>query len=342
MKRLVFVASSLLLLAVFACDDRVTGGNGTSTDNVVTARLLPVDSLADSLPDGDLGPYPLLVRLDSGNIDFSHSWRDGSDFRVQRPDSSALAFQIREWDSASGHASIWVRLDRFHRGSGQSIRIVQGKDSVTSRSNALATWWGVSSYVRQRVASVLLDDFDSASSIGLLPCKCDTWYLAKSSGGKLISPSWGMPFTSAIQPAGSGRAGGALHVSFTAKSPDYVLAGIRFGKGFRRMGGLDSITFWSRGSGTLHIALENVTDTSGYKKAWAGVTMTTAWTHYSIKPSDFEAKTPRTSGAGGIQGTIGWDGVKDSVTSFSVFGQDGTDFWIDSVVFHGMSPSEFR
>ena len=319
-------------LLLFACDDRLSAGNGTSTDNVVTARVLSVDSIAWDLPSGDSGPYPLLVSLDSGNFDFSHSFSDGSDLRVQRLDSTALPFQIRDWDTAAKRASLWVRLDSFHRGEGQRIRLRAGKDSTTSRSNPAGTWAGVSDSDRLMVASVLLADFENGSSLVPLPCACNNWYASPSSGATLILPAPGTAFSTAIQAAGDGRTGKALHLAFTAKSPEWVLAGTNMGVGYHRFGGLDSITFWARGKGTMHISLENRRDTSGYMKAWAGFAMDTGWTRYAIKPSQFDAP-----GA-----TKGWVGVRDSITTFSVFGQDGSDLWIDDIRFNGLSPSEIQ
>ncbi|HXP91703.1 MAG TPA: DUF2341 domain-containing protein [Fibrobacteria bacterium] len=320
--------ASLLLVA---CDGRVSGGNGTSTDNVVTARMVSVDSIAWDLPGGDSGPYPLLVSLDSANIDFSNSFSDGSDLRVQRLDSTALPFQIREWSAATRHASLWVRLDSFHRGSAQRILLRTGKDSTINRSDPVATWAGVSDSDRLVVASVLLADFENGSSLVPLPCACNNWYASGSSGATLTLPAPGAAFSTAIQAAGDGRTGKALHLSFTAKSPEWVLAGTNLGIGYHRFGGLDSITFWARGKGTMHISLENRRDTSGHMKAWAGFAMDTAWTRYAIKPSQFDAPGS----------TFGWrPGVSDSVTTFSVFGQDGTDLWIDDIRFNGLSPSE--
>jgi hypothetical protein len=323
------VASACLLLA--ACDERVAGGNGTSTDNVVTARVLSVDSMALGLPLDGRGPYPLLVTLDSQNFDFSHSFPDGSDLRIQRMDSTPLPFQIREWDSASGHASLWVRLDSLRFGTGQRIRLRANKDSTTNRSDPAGTWSGVSDSVRRDVASVLLADFENGSSLVPLPCACNNWYASASSGAALTLPAKGAAFATAIQAAGDGRTGHALHLSFTAKSPEWVLAGTNLGFGYHRFGGLDSVTFWAKGVGTMHISLENRRDTSGHMKAWAGFVMDTGWTRYAIKPSQFEAPGS----------TFGWrPGVSDSVTTFSVFGQDGTDLWIDDIRFNGISPSE--
>ena len=333
MRRALFAALAAGALLA-SCFDQVAGGSGTSTDNVVTARLLlSVDSITRYLPPGDTGPYPLLVRLDSRHIDFAKHALDSAGLRFEQvADSAPLAFQLREWSPTAGFASAWVRIPHYRRGWGQYIAMRIEKDSTVSRSDAVAAWAGVSDSVRTQVATVLLADFDSSPGIPLLPCACDTWYASASAGGKLTLPAAGNPFTSAIQSSGTSR-GKALHVSFTAKSPEWVLAGTLLGTGYHRFAGLDSITFWAKGSGIMHIALENGRDTSGYMKAWVGFYLDTGWTRHVIKPSQFDPQSYTGK-------TAGWTAVRDSISRFSVFGQDGSDFWIDDIRFHGLSPAE--
>lgn len=343
MKQSILLSASLLLLGAWGCDDRIAGGNGTSTDNVVTARILSVDSLADSLLDGDSGPYPLLVRFDRRNLDFSKSWTSGTDFRVQRQDSTPLPFQIREWDSASGHASVWVRLDRFRRGTGQVIRIRQGKDSTASRSNGAATWAGVSDSIRLKLASILVDDFERGTALSLLPCPCDTWYARTSvtiiptSPARLVLPAPGAAFATALQATGTAH-GKALHLSYTnavMANQDWVLAGVRIGAGFQRLAGLDSITFWTRGNGNMHVSLENGSDTTWFSKAWVALKVDTGWTRHVVTPSQFDP--PSVTGK-----TRGWMAVRDSIDILSIFAHDGSDLWIDNIRFYGLSPSEIH
>ena len=344
MKHPLLLSGLLVLLGTWGCDDHVAGGNGTSTDNVVTARTIRVDSLALTLPDGDSGPYPLLVPLDWKVVDFSRSWPDGSDLRMQRSDLSPLPFQIREWDSASGHASVWVRLDHFRRGSGQIVRMLLGKDSVIDRSNSSATWAGVSAAVRLKVASVLVDNFEAGTALSLLPCPCDTWYARTSltinpasTNVRLLVPAPGAAFATAIQATGTTH-GKALHLSYANAlwvNQDWVLAGVRIGSGFQRMAGLDSITFWTRGNGNMHLSLENGSDTTWFSKAWLSLKIDTGWTKHVVTPSQFDP-------ASVVAKTKGWMAVRDSVDILSIFAHDGTDLWIDDIRFYGLSPSEIR
>lgn len=323
---------------LFSCVEQTAGGNGTSTDNVVTARRLSVDSIARDLPVvQDSGPYPLLVRLDRQLVDFSKSWPDGSDLRFQDSDSTPLPFQIREWDSTAGHASAWVRMPQLRLGKGRFLFLRLGRDSVQSRSSAAKTWAGVADSVRARVASILLADFESQPTVALLPCACDTWYVNASSGGHLNYPTQGSSFSLAVQSAADSKRGHAAHISYSAPSPQWALIGTRLGRGWHRFGGLDSITLWAKGNGTMYVALENGRDTTGYLKAWKSFQLGSDWKSYTVYPSQFD---PTYTTAGGL--TAGWGAVKDSVNTFTVFGQGGSDLWIDDVRFHGLSPAEVQ
>lgn len=332
MKRLFAILSTTFFVA--CSHDPLAGGNGTSTDNVVTARTLPIDSLAASLPDGDAGPYPLFVQIDSSTLDFASSYPDGRDLRVTNDSSMPLPFQLREWNPAQRHASIWVRLPRLERGAKRSIALRIGRDSTVSRSNPFETWKGVSDSTRQNVSSVLLADFETGSLVLGTPCGCNSWYMGHSPKTVIDTPRSG------IDSAGKGRSGKAYHLAYKAAvNPDWALVGSRLGDILNhpthRFGGLDSITFWARGNGTLRIALEDGRDTGTHSKAWRIIDSfpSTTWKRYRVRPSDFEIPTFYSQG---------WQAVKDRINTITIFGQDGSDFWIDDIRLHGLSPAEIN
>jgi len=55
--------------------------------------------------------FPVLVRLDSSNFDFSAARSDGGDLRFTKDDNSPLPYQIERWDSAGARAEVWVKVD---------------------------------------------------------------------------------------------------------------------------------------------------------------------------------------------------------------------------------------
>jgi hypothetical protein len=75
---------------------------------------------------GNVDDFPVLVRLDEGNFDFSQS--AGKDIRFSDMKGKRLRYEIERWDSAAAQAEIWVRVDR-----------VQGNSS----SQFLTLYWGL-------------------------------------------------------------------------------------------------------------------------------------------------------------------------------------------------------
>ena len=60
--------------------------------------------------------FPVLVRLNRGNFNFSEAKGNGEDVRFVKPDvdSTPLLFEIERWDSSTGAAEIWVRVDTVY------------------------------------------------------------------------------------------------------------------------------------------------------------------------------------------------------------------------------------
>lgn len=327
MRRL--AALSFLWLLCSCGPDRVAGGSGTSTDNVVTARILSVDSIASVLPDGDTGAYPLFVAIESNTLSFDSAHPDGRDLRVTDSDNNPLPFDLREWNAVTRHGRMWVRLPRFQRGSNQKIALRVGRDSTVPRTDSTATWNGIPDSVRRKVSSILLSDFEVDSTLLNLPCRCNNWYTS-ASASTMVDPA-----KTGIENAGRGRLGRAFHLAyFGGVMPNWALVGTQLGaKPFHRFSGLDSITFWARGSGYLRIAVENRYDPYNLTKAWQIYGVGTEWTRYSVKPSDFMAMELY---------SYGWEIVKDQVNTLTFFAQNGADLWIDDIRLYGISPAEIR
>lgn len=303
--------------------DRSSGGNGTSTDNVLSARLR-VDSILHELPPGDFGPYPLLVRMDSSMLTFPSSWADGRDFRVYLNDSVPLPHVVREWNVGIGRGSAWVRLPTYFGSSRRTITVHIGRDSTISRSNARATWAGVSDLVRANTSTILLAEFDEDSLTPMTQCGCNRWYASRSPGASLGS-------NTGIEAAGRGRAGRAFHLSYSTPLSEWALVGTTLGSGPNRFAGLDSLVFWARGNGKLQVALETFRDSADRAKAWKTVSLDTSWQRFSVAPSTFDPEDTW---------SIGWNKVRDRVTTLTFFGRAGSDFWIDGIRLYGISPAE--
>jgi hypothetical protein len=90
---------------------------------------------------GNVYEFPILVRLHSGNFDFSQSQADGKDLRFAKMDNTALSYEIERFDSASGLAEVWVKLDTvFGNNATQSFMMYWGNESASDASNGNAVF----------------------------------------------------------------------------------------------------------------------------------------------------------------------------------------------------------
>ena len=73
---------------------------------IITIPEGPPDLPASASVQG----FPLLMRLYRDFFDFSQAKANGEDLRFASNKGESLAYQIEEWDEASGVASVWMRV----------------------------------------------------------------------------------------------------------------------------------------------------------------------------------------------------------------------------------------
>ena len=140
-----------------------------------------------------------------------------------------------------------------------------------------------------------------------------------------------------IDSAGRGRKGNAAHfvcIRDSVAEWDWALIGYELG-GFVDMSDLDSIVFWARTSESSRISFafdvlvngDSVTSSEN-TKSWIHYEADTTWTRYVVIPSELD-----TADSNG--GNVGWDAVKNRVTKLSIFGQMGTEVWVDDIEVFG-------
>ncbi|MCX6880553.1 MAG: DUF2341 domain-containing protein [Verrucomicrobia bacterium] len=83
--------------------------------------------------------FPLLLRLDQGSFDFSQANPKGEDLRFSAA-GKPLAYQIEQWESAHGKASVWVRIPQIKGNARQEIKVHWGKTDAASESNGAAVF----------------------------------------------------------------------------------------------------------------------------------------------------------------------------------------------------------
>jgi hypothetical protein len=82
-----------------------------------------------------LKDFPLLVRLNKENFDFGQVKANGDDIRFTDSAGVQLAYQVEEWNSAEGYASIWVRVPLIKGNSRQMLHILWGIKDAGSKSD---------------------------------------------------------------------------------------------------------------------------------------------------------------------------------------------------------------
>lgn len=122
---------------------------------LVVAGLLPISGFAEWNKDWPMrnkisvntqgltdvaNQFPVVVRLHSGNFDFTSVNIDGSDLRfIAADDKTELKFFVEKFDAVNELAVIWVQLPKLDVAEKDAhIWIYHGNESATSTSNAKA------------------------------------------------------------------------------------------------------------------------------------------------------------------------------------------------------------
>ncbi len=94
----------------------------------------------DNLSQGALSDFPVLVVLNSSNIDYAKTQNGGADLRFRDTDGTPLAYEIEQWNE-SGDSYVWVRVPQIDGASDtDSIWMYYGNAAATPGENAAAVW----------------------------------------------------------------------------------------------------------------------------------------------------------------------------------------------------------
>jgi hypothetical protein len=110
---------------------------------------------------GQVANFPVLVRLNSENFDFSQAQPSGADIRFTKSDNSFLPCEIERWDASNNQAEVWVKVDT-----------VRGNDSLQS----ITIYWGNPGAAAQSGSAPV---FDTAAGFA------GVWHLGQPVGGSL-------------------------------------------------------------------------------------------------------------------------------------------------------------
>jgi biopolymer transport protein ExbB len=118
-------------------------GTDTSTSARITTDLTAKITIntTGTVLSGSVNNFPLLVRLNSSNFDFSLARGNGTDIRFKKNDETSLPFERERYDSAAGLAEFWVLLDQvLANNNTQSFKMYWGDVNAADSSNPEAVF----------------------------------------------------------------------------------------------------------------------------------------------------------------------------------------------------------
>ena len=177
-------------------------------------------------------------------------------------------------------------------------------------------------------ADFVLEEFDLRA----------TGYLMVTDTSVVTVPAVSDDASDAVESAGAGREGKALHWKSSAGFGVWSIFGIWIctEKSPCDLTKLDSVVYYVRGTGHYSFAFEALGKTNVEGKALNQDTLLTKdeWKRVCVKPSDF-------IGPDSSWGNFGWDAVKKTVTTISILAYDEAEIWIDDITLYGIKPSDF-
>ena len=116
---------------------------GWNYSRVLTLNTLPAGAgIVETVTS-----FPLLLRLNSTNFDFSRARSDGGDIRFSSSSGVPLPYEIERWDTTAKTAVIWVLADTIRGNVGDQFIIMDwGNGSAASQSNGAAVFTTASGF----------------------------------------------------------------------------------------------------------------------------------------------------------------------------------------------------
>jgi hypothetical protein len=118
--------------------------NGTFSDS---GYVIINPGIAGISPNAVIVDFPLLVRLDEQNFDFSQTLPKGENIRFSKVNGTSLPFEIEEWDTLAKNAAVWVRIDTiFGNRTEQRFVMKWGDSTAQSRSSGASVFCTASGF----------------------------------------------------------------------------------------------------------------------------------------------------------------------------------------------------
>lgn len=220
------------------------------------------------------------------------------------------------------------------------LRIVVGDSVMESSVKVESDKKSVANVFVFEPDSVKVLDFESGDAVFVLKeiDRSVTGYLAVTDTSVVTVPAVGSKVAEAVENAGKGREGKALHWKSTAGFGVWSFFGIWIcpESSTCDFSGLDSVVYYVRGTGHYSFSFEALGKTNIEGKALTNDTLDSVnkWKRVCVKPSDFIE-------ADSSWGNFGWEPVSKKVTTISIFAYDEAELWIDDITLYGIKPSDF-
>jgi len=175
-----------------------------------------------------LEQFPVVVRLHSGNFDFTGVNLDGSDLRfIAADEKTELKFHIEKYDSINELAVIWVQVPKVDAADKEAhFWIYSGNEKATSTADAKATW-DASTVAAFHFAEKAL--FQDSSATGLIASGEITLQKAALLGESAVFA--GQPFVIPANPALKRVAGAGYTWSAWVKPASLTQPAVLFSQG---------------------------------------------------------------------------------------------------------------
>jgi hypothetical protein len=142
--RLRFVSPSVAIPPRFIDSVSVLSGRTTMMTEVpwkFNKKIFLNTTVSGAGVAGTVTNFPLLVRLTSGNFDFSQARSRGEDLRFVKADGTPLPYEIERWDAGTQLAEVWVKIDTvFGNSNNQFFIMYWGNPDALSCSNGAAVF----------------------------------------------------------------------------------------------------------------------------------------------------------------------------------------------------------
>jgi len=124
----------IILSMLFVLSSGIASAQYPDWQHSGTIYILTTPEGADLPATARETDFPLLLRLNKDWFDFNKARPDGGDIRFSL-DGKALSYQIEQWDSAAGTASIWVSIPEIRGNARQAIKMHWSNPQATSESD---------------------------------------------------------------------------------------------------------------------------------------------------------------------------------------------------------------